>query len=137
MNSQTRKAHLKLLGPAPAGMKWVALEKGDKVPRSYKVVDVAEPLGGGKYISNGLGGDGETYQAKSVSYPHMRFWHLVPVSKPTYFDALATFRRIMGRKLEDLDRDQADAIVADFIGHHCRKEDFVAYVKAAKKGLKV
>lgn len=53
------------------------------------------------------------------------------------FDALETFRRIMGRKLEDLDRDQADAIVADFIGYNCRKEDFVAYVKAAKKGLKV
>ena len=137
MNSQTRAAHLKLLGPAPAGMKWVALKKGDKIPRSYKVVDVAEPLGGGEYISNGVGSDGvgETYQAKSKSYPHMRFWHLVP--KPTYFDALATFRRIMGATLEDLDRDHADAIVADFIGRNCRKEDFVAYVKAAKKGLKV
>lgn len=59
----------------------------------------------------------------------------IPVPKSTYFDALATFRRIMGATLEDLDRDQADAIVADFIGHNCRKEDFVAYVKAAKKGL--
>ncbi len=52
-----------------------------------------------------------------------------------YFDALATFRKIMGTTLEDLDRDHADAIVADFIGRNCRKEDFVAYVKAAKKGL--
>lgn len=59
----------------------------------------------------------------------------IPIQRPTNFDALATFRRIMGAKLEDLDRDHADAIVADFIGSHCRKEDFVAYVKAAKKGL--
>lgn len=135
MNSQTRAAHLKLLGPAPKGQKWVMLKTGDKMPSHYTATDIRPPLGGGEYVSRGECYVEEVYKADSSMYPHMRFWHLVP--KSTYFDALATFRRIMGATLEDLDRDHADAIVADFIGYHCRKEDFVAYVKAAKKGLKV
>lgn len=78
MNIKMLNAHLKMLGPAPKGMKWKMYKHGEKMSAGGKVLDIPKEMGGGGHYE-AITMDGSIANNKCSIYPHMRFWHLVPI----------------------------------------------------------
>ncbi len=81
MNIKMLNAYLKLLGPAPKGMKWKMAKVGETFKEGMKAVDVKEELGGsGEWISGIHDNDIGKVNRGGIGqvFPHMRYWGLVP-----------------------------------------------------------
>lgn len=136
MNIKTLNAHLRLLGPAPEGMKWRMVKVGEKMPAAYDAVDVDESLGGGgRYTNHGIcENPDKIYTRHSRVFPNMRLWHLVPAPAPAWrADPLEVTHSIL--PVEELRRESVDGIIADFIKTVSDEKTFRAYLRKAKKGL--
>lgn len=125
MNIKVLNAHLRLLGPAPAGMKWKMVMRGEVIPAGKFVTPSLN-----KIQDTGIVGQTRNVQ-KGDGY--CEWWYLVPAPRPWRKDPLEITRSIL--PVEDLRRETVDGIIADFIRTVSDEKTFRAFLKAAKKGL--
>ena len=126
MNIKTLNAHLKLLGPAPAGKKWRMVKEGEILQNGDLRTDPF--LGDYKRPTNMEGRP----MKQSFAYPESRYWRLV--SLPAWrTDPLEVAHEIL--PVEELRRETVDGIIADFIKTVSDEKTFRAYLRKAKKGL--